>query len=138
MSYKGFGAKSNKFKKVSKGQLQKWCERANQGDAIALNNINNYYKNAYNEYSKMEGSTMIHEMDYKPMKCCLCGKDMDFIHDTHNPEPLTPRCYAKEAQEKNLPHRCCSECNTNRVNPERMKKMGAKNGDKFVCLGLSW
>jgi len=120
MSYKGFGAKPNKIKKVSKRQLQEWCNRANKGDIMSLNNINNYYKNVYNEYSQMESSTMIHEMDYKPMNCCLCGKHMEFIHDTHNPEPLTPRCWAKEAQEKNLPHRCCGECNAKLVLPARL------------------
>jgi len=120
MSYKGFGAKPNKIKKVSKRQLQEWCNRANKGDIMSLNNINNYYKNVYNKYSQMEGSTMIHEMDYKPMNCCLCGKHMEFIHDTHNPEPLTPRCWAKEAQEKNLPHRCCGECNAKLVLPARL------------------
>jgi len=135
MSYKGFGAKPNKIKKVSKRQLQEWCNRANKGDIMSLNNINNYYRNAYNEYSQMEGSTMIHEMDYKPMNCCLCGKHMDFIHDTHNPYPLAPHCYAKEAQENNLPHRCCGECNTNRVTPERIKGM---EGKRLVTLDLCW
>ncbi len=54
--------------------------------------------------------TMIHEDDYVPMDCCLCGSKMASVHDTHNPFPLAPFCYAKEALEKGLPHRSCIDC----------------------------
>jgi len=54
--------------------------------------------------------TMIHEDDYVPMDCCLCGSTMKSVHDTHNPFPLAPFCYAKEALEKGLPHRSCTDC----------------------------
>ena len=63
---------------------------------------------------------MIHSKDYIPMNCCICGKHMPSIHDTHNPAPITPKCYAKEAQENNLPHRCCSFCDQYFVLPARM------------------
>lgn len=66
---------------------------------------------------------MIHEKSYKPMKCCLCDAEMKTIHDTHNPFPLAPFTYAKEAFEKQLPHRCCSRCNAEKVMPARLNDM---------------
>jgi hypothetical protein len=57
--------------------------------------------------------TMIHEDDYVPMDCCLCGSKMESVHDTHNPFPLAPFCYAKESLEKGLPHRSCTDCEPN-------------------------
>ena len=119
MSNKGF-SKKKEPKAVSKKTLEKWVKGANAGNIECRLKLSNYNKNIYNQYSYMEGSTMIHEKDYKPMNCCLCGKRMDFIHDTHNPQPFTPRCYAKEAQENNLPHRCCSKCNASKVMPARL------------------
>jgi len=136
MDYKGFGlTPKKKSTKISDKTLRKWVELANEGKTEYRIKLMNFYRNSYNEYSQMEGSTMIHEKDYKPMNCCLCGKHMDFIHDTHNPYPLAPHCYAKEAQENNLPHRCCGECNTNRVTPERIKGM---EGKRLVTLDLCW
>ena len=73
----------------------------------------------YDLYSEKEDSTFIHSKEYVPMKCCLCGADMPTIHDTHNPEPFTPRTYAKEALLDSLPHRCCGKCNLEKVTPAR-------------------
>ena len=62
------------------------------------------------------------------MKCCLCGAHMETIHDIHNPQPLTPKCYAKEALLDNLPHRCCTKCNNTKVNNARFSKLGVLKG----------
>ena len=62
--------------------------------------MSNHMQSIYDNYASQEGSTMIKSTDYEPMHCCLCGARMETIHDTHNPEPLTPRTYAKEALEK--------------------------------------
>ena len=80
----------------------------------------NHMQSIYDNYACQEGSTMIKSTDYEPMNCCLCGARMETIHDTHNPEPLTPRTYAKEALEKGSPNRCCSKCNHEKVMPERV------------------
>ena len=62
------------------------------------------------------------------MNCCLCGKEMVSIHETHNPSPFTPATTAKDAYENNLPHRCCGECNAKKVSPARAAKSGLKTG----------
>ena len=91
---------------------------------VFIKALTQYQNDIWNQGSELEGSTMIHEKDYVPMNCCLCGAYMETIHDTHNPQPLTPKCYAKEALLDNLPHRCCSKCNHEKVNPARIKGMG--------------
>ena len=74
--------------------------------------------------------TMIHEDDYVPMDCVLCGKTMETIHDTHNPSPLKPHCYAKDTHETGNPNRCCSECQSD-VMTARFNKLGL-DGDKII------
>ena len=69
--------------------------------------------------------TMIHEKDYVSMDCCLCGAEMETVHDTNNPEPITERCYAKEALETGNPDRCCNKCDKTKVLPARL---GATKG----------
>ena len=104
--------------------LRKWGEEGAQGNIESRIKYMNYFRNAWNKYSYQPGSTMIHEKDYQPMNCCLCGKEMVSIHETHNPAPLAPHTYAKEALEQNLPHRCCGECDATRVNPARAARKG--------------
>lgn len=118
---KGFGGTkpSKKNSEVSEKTLRKWFIRAMDGDIQAQINYTNYYRNLWNKGSYLEDSTFIHEKDYEPMNCCLCGKHMPSIHDTHNPSPITPKCYAKEAKEKNLPYRCCNECDNTIVKEKR-------------------
>ena len=116
---------------VSEKTVKKWLRLALKGDLQAQMNYTNHNRALYNKYSYMEGSTMIHERDYIPMNCCLCGKHMPSIHDTHNPQPLTPKCFAKEAQEKQLPYRCCQDCN-NSVVADRRDKDIAKRGGRGV------
>ncbi len=58
---------------------------------------------------------MVHEDDYVPMFCVLCGEVMNSIHDTHNPGPLTDDCTAKHAHETNEKNRCCTVCNDTKV-----------------------
>ena len=65
--------------------------------------------------------TMIHEDQYVPMFCILCGEVMESVHDTHNPAPFTDRCYAKEALETEIKNRCCSRCDEEKVFPARLK-----------------
>ena len=120
---------------VSEKTVKKWLKLALKGDLQAQMNYTNYNRALYNKYSYMEGSTMIHERDYIPMNCCLCDKHMPSIHDTHNPQPLTPKCFAKEAQEKQkqglLAYRCCQDCN-NSVVADRRDKDIAKRGGRGV------
>ena len=109
-------------------RLMRWFHEGTKGNVESRIKYNNYWKNIWNKISYESGSTMIHEKDYKPMNCCLCGKEMVSIHETHNPAPLAPHTCAKEAQEQNLPHRCCSECNATRVNPARAQRKGLTEG----------
>ena len=102
-------------------QVEKWFKEGIKGNVESQIKYTNFYRNAWNKSSYIYGTTMIHERDYQPIKCCLCGKDMPSIHDTHNARPLAPSITAKEALEQNLPHRCCSECQAERVMPERFK-----------------
>ena len=122
------------FEKVSSKTLEKWARKAAKGNVAYRMKLTNYYRQCWNEYSEQEGSTMIHERDYTPMKCCLCGKEMNSIHDTHNPAPLAPHTYAKQAQEENSPHRCCGQCNAEKVNPARMASLGV-SGYKPEMIG---
>ena len=122
------------FEKVSSKTLEKWGRKAASGNVAYRMKLTNYYRQCWNEYSEEEGSTMIHERDYTPMKCCLCGKEMNSIHDTHNPAPLAPHTYAKQAQEENSPHRCCGQCNAEKVNPARMEVLGV-SGYKPEMIG---
>ena len=46
-------------------------------------------------------------------KCCLCGAHIPDMRHSHNPAPV-------EAKNKNIPYRCCTECNFNAVLPARM------------------
>ena len=114
--FKGFGSKKNKIKK---------------GFIIPHTSLNHH--DLLNQYSMQFGSTMIHEKDYVPMNCCLCGQSMPSIHDTHNPYPLAPHCYAKEALENNNPNRCCIRCNDKvtqaRVN-QLLKNMEADSNER--------
>ena len=127
---KGFGGgnSSPKNSEVSQKTLNKWLRRALKGDIQAQMNYTNFWRSQYNKYSYQEGSTMIHEKDYIPMDCYLCGKHMPSIHDTHNPQPITPKCLAKEAQEKNLPYRCCEVCNNTIVGNRRDKDIRERGG----------
>ena len=115
---------------ISPKTLEKWARKAASGNVAYRMKLTNYYRQCLNEYSEQEGSTMIHERDYTPMKCCLCGKEMNSIHDTHNPAPLAPHTYAKQAQEENSPHRCCGQCDAEKVLPARMKSLGI-SGSNF-------
>lgn len=109
-------------------QLMRLFREGTKGNIESRIKYNNYWKNAWNKYSYEPDSTMIHEKTYQPMNCCLCGKEMVSIHETHNPAPPAPHTSAKEAQEQNLPHRCCAVCNATRVNPARAERKGLTKG----------
>ena len=119
---------SKKSKDPSYKQLMRWFKDGTSGDIDSRIKYTNYFKNLWNKCSYDPGSTMIHEKDYETMNCCLCGKEMVSIHETHNPSPLTPNTTAKEAYDNNLPHRCCGECNAEVVTPARVVKAGFKSG----------
>ena len=131
-SGKGFGDnhKDEIPNEVSYKTLEKWHQRAINGDIDAQIKATNYSRNLFNKASYLPDSTMIHERDYEPMNCCLCGKHMPSIHDTHNPDPVTPSCTAKMAKEKNLPHRCCTECN------QKILLKRIKEGKEGGCLPI--
>ena len=59
---------------ISKKTLEKWMRKAAKGNVAYRMKITNYYRQRWNDSSEQEGSTMIHERDYTPMKCCLVGK----------------------------------------------------------------
>ena len=119
---KGFGEENSNYEmvKLTPKMFNKWQQQALMGDLDAQIKVTNFFRNEWNRNSYNPLSTMIHERDYEPMNCCLCGEHMPSIHDTHNPEPFTPKCWAKDALDNNLPHRCCSKCNV-KVTEERMK-----------------
>ncbi len=127
---------SKQHQQPSEKQVMKWFREGTKGNIESQIKYTNYYKNLWNKYSYQPGSTMIHEKDYQPMNCCLCGKEMVSIHDTNNPAPLAPHTYAKEAQENNLPHRCCGECDRNLVLPARARKMNPNNDPSIKLLDL--
>lgn len=114
----------NKFKSVNQKTLDSWVKKAMKGNVKYQMKYTNYFRSAWNHLSTLPDSTMIHERDYEPMNCCICGKEMNSIHDTHNPSPINTetRCTAKKALEQNLPHRCCTECDESVVIPERIKR----------------
>ena len=66
---------------------------------------------------------MIHENKYVPMNCVLCGNKMNTIHDTHNPYPITEKCFPKDTHETGNPNRCCSACNSNVVIRARLHSL---------------
>ena len=67
---------------------------------------------------------MLHENKYVPMNCVLCGNKMNTIHDTHNPYPITEKCFPKDTHETGNPNRCCSACNSAKVIPARFSSLG--------------
>ena len=117
---------------IPKKRVEKWCQKALHGDIESGLKYLNYVRNIYNEISKNKGSGMIHESDYESMNCCLCGKEMNSIHDTHNPYPLAPSATAKEALESGSSNRCCTKCNWHDVRPARQKIQ--PNAKKLVFL----
>ena len=141
MTFKGFGkAPEPTEPSITDEQLKTIIDRAMKGDETAMfffkkiqtmKHMDKQFqkcmvesqRETLNLYSQQEGSTMIHEDDYVPMNCCLCGARMETIHDTHNPSPLAPKCYAKEALMDFLPHRCCSKCDR-KVLAARMSAFG--------------
>tara|TARA_B100000424_G_scaffold214585_1_gene172350 strand:- start:866 stop:1375 length:510 start_codon:yes stop_codon:yes gene_type:complete len=119
--------KKKKIKKarqpVTHGILKQWVNNVMHRDCEeSQNKLIKYYENAYNKFSYYQ-DFWIHENEYKPMNCCLCGKEMTSVHETHNPFPLTPKCFAKDAVEDSLPHRCCDECDVKYVLPKRFEQI---------------
>ena len=76
---------------------------------------------------------MLHENKYVPMNCVLCGVKMNTIHDTHNPFPITEKCFPKDTHETGNPNRCCSACNLEKVIPARL---GAIGKSWFPTIGI--
>ena len=131
-SKKGFGEsntpkKKDSFRYVHQSTLNKWMKKASKGNVKYQMKYTNYFRSVWNHASQEPDSTMIHERDYEPMKCCICGAEMNSIHNTHNPYPITPFCTAKKAHDENLPHRCCTKCDHSVVIPERIKRKSAEN-----------
>ena len=134
---KGFGeSKSQKkekpFRRVPKEKLETWLQKGLAGSIRHQMKYTNYHRSLWNHISTMEDSGMIHEKDYVPMKCCICGAEMNSIHDTHNAYPLAPKCLAIDVFEKNLPHRCCTKCDHSVVSPERQKRLELSGAKGFT------
>ena len=51
----------------------------------------------------------------KSINCNLCNVEMINVHETHNPYPL--------CNENDQESRCCTNCNSTKVIPERMRRM---------------
>lgn len=133
---KGFGEsisqkKEEPFRKVPRERLDRWLKKALAGSVRHKMKYTNYFRSMWNEGSSLPDSTMIHERDFVPMNCCICGAEMNSIHDTHNPSPIAPQCTAKESLEKGLPHRCCTKCDHSVVIPERIKRLGESDS---LCI----
>ena len=82
--------------------------------------------------------TMIHENDYVPMNCVICGTEMKSIHDTHNPQPITDKCFAKEALEEDRKDRCCNNCNKTVVLPARFGSLGLEFDPEMLSKTEPW
>ena len=96
---KGFGSSpyyNHTPEDIPYSKAMKWLKKGLKGDISSQFKYTNYCRNLWNECSELENPTMIHERDYVPMDCCLCGKHMPSIHDTHNPAPITPETTAKQ------------------------------------------
>ena len=98
-----------------------------KGDREIYEVSSEYWVDAYDRYSEMENSTMIHSKDYQPMNCVICGAHMPTIHHTHNPHPYTSACIAKDALLNHREDRCCSKCDKEIVLPLRMKTGNAND-----------
>ena len=106
---------------ITASDIKKWLDNLMYEDCEeSQNKILKYYQNKFNKFS-YNLSNWIHENEYQPMNCCLCGKEMTSIHDTNNPFPLTPKCLAVNALEDSLPHRCCNDCCIKKVAPARLE-----------------
>ena len=135
---KGFGEsisqkKEEPFRKVPRERLDRWLKKALAGSIRHKMKYTNYFRSMWNEGSSLPDSTMIHERDFVPMNCCICGAEMNSIHNTHNPYPITPFCTAKIAHDENLPHRCCTKCDHSVVIPERIKRLGESDS---LCIPI--
>ena len=74
--------------------------------------------------------------DYVSMNCVICGTEMKSIHDTHNPQPITDKCYAKEALEEGRKDRCCTYCDKTVVIPARFNAIGLKWDPDILSKGV--
>jgi len=100
---------------------RKKMERANRSK-LTVTDAPTLEKDYWNKERKLYNRvpTMIHEDDYVPMNCVLCGSSMKTVHDTNSPNPITELCYAKESLKTENPNRCCNECDGRFVTPIRM------------------
>ena len=135
---KGFGELTNSqkkekpFRRVPQERLDTWLKKGLSGSVRHKMKYTNYFRSLWNHCSTMEDPTMIHERDFVPMNCCICGAEMNSIHETHNPSPIAPHCTAKESLDEGLPHRCCTKCDHSVVLPERRKRIESSGSKGFV------
>ena len=139
MKSNGFGEsnspENSSVLKIPHKKVRKWYDKAKNGDVRSAIKYQNYMRCLWNEDSTREGSKLIHERDYEPMECCICGAEMNSIHDTANPEPVTIRCTAKDSLEQDLPYRCCKDCDQVIILPLRIEMM--KRGEEWRETGTS-
>lgn len=64
--------------------------------------------------------SMIHESEFKPFDCILCGERVNSVHDSHNAFPLEKPTLQKVENDKGRPRRCCSKCDQEKVMPARI------------------
>ena len=67
--------------------------------------------------------TMIHENDFIPHDCVLCGSEIKSIHNSNNPFPLTEVTSAKGENGKESPQRSCNACENTLVLPARIRSL---------------
>jgi hypothetical protein len=64
--------------------------------------------------------SMIHENEFKPFDCILCGERVTSVHDSHNAFPLEKPTLQKVENDKGRPRRCCGKCDLEKVMPARI------------------
>ncbi len=75
----------------------------------------------------------LNDEDFKPCNCSLCGAEIKDVHDSANPYPFGNWTFAVLENEKQVPERCCRNCDTREVIPARIKMTSTPHGlGKFV------
>jgi hypothetical protein len=68
--------------------------------------------------------THLHEDDFIPHDCYLCGEKIETIYDSNNPFPLIDyNATAKDENGKDEPKRCCTKCENSIVLPARRESI---------------
>jgi hypothetical protein len=83
-----------------------------KGDLTKYNNLKPIGNGRFEVQGEMNimGKTLQTEELNEYLECCLCGNTIMYVHDSHNPYPLSD----------NPDDRCCKPCNDGRVMASRI------------------